>query len=179
MRFSGCPLACPWCDEPKHRDPALAEQVTVEELSQRIQALAPLCRNLLLTGGEPLAVANLQTFIDHFKQAGYWIAMESSGVGGPVPEGLDWLTLSPKTALDEELLMRANELKFIGGTDMSDAQWSRIEALGAQHPLVWLQPRAIGDKPDPAAARACIQRIQSSSGNVRLSIQSHKYLGIQ
>lgn len=178
LRFSGCPLACPWCDEPKHRDPAARRELTVAAMVAELERLGPGVRDILLTGGEPLAVPGLSGLVRELKARGYRLAMESSGVGGPLPDGLDWLTLSPKTELPEALLRRADEIKYVVGASLSPEREREIRARGASHGNVRVQPRADGARIPPEAVARCLELVLSARGDLRLSLQTHKWLGI-
>lgn len=178
VRAWGCPLACPWCDEPLHRDPAAKRLLPAEAILAEMNRLAPGLRAVVLTGGEPLALPNLPTLVQRLKKAGYWIAMESSGVGGPLPDPMvDWLTLSPKTPVDPELLLAADEIKFVLGATGGDPD--AILALTKHHLNIWVQPRANGTTPDPKAVARCLELVMAARGRLRLSTQIHKFLGVR
>ncbi|MEO5339358.1 MAG: 7-carboxy-7-deazaguanine synthase QueE [Magnetococcus sp. MYC-9] len=184
VRFSGCPLACPWCDEPLHRDPAATRHLTAAEILAELRQADPGLFHVLLTGGEPLAVGGLEPLVAFLKGHGYWLAMESSGVGGPVPPGLDWLTLSPKTSLPEPLFALADEIKYIVPATASERQDEEIQRRALSHANVWVQPRAEGGGEaghaaiDPRALHRCLSHIRRSAGRIRLSLQTHKWIGL-
>ncbi len=178
IRFFGCPLSCPWCDEPRHRDPATLRQLTVAEILAELERLGPPVPHVLLTGGEPLAVPGLPELVARLKEEGKWVAMESSGVGGQPPPGLDWLTLSPKTSLPEGLYGVADEIKYIVGPELSAPREREIRDRAARHGNVWVQPRADGDTPHPLAVARCVRLVLSARGRLRLSLQTHKWIGI-
>ncbi|MEO5331387.1 MAG: 7-carboxy-7-deazaguanine synthase QueE [Magnetococcus sp. YQC-5] len=177
IRVWGCPLSCPWCDEPRHRDPDTRQWLTSQEILEQIANIAPDIPYIVLTGGEPLAVEGIQDLILALKHQGYWVAMESSGEGGPLPaSGLDWLTLSPKTTAPETTFLAANEIKYVLAAEGGST--AAILARAQRHPNVWVQPRATGSIPDPQAVRRCVALVLASKGRLRLSLQTHKYLGI-
>lgn len=179
LRAWGCPLACSWCDEPKHRDTAHKRQYALEEILAEMQRIGPAIPNALLTGGEPLALPGVERLILGLKQAGYWVGMETSGIGRErFPDGLDWITLSPKTDLPDEIHQAADELKFIVPVNLSPTREESIRAWGKSHPRVWVQPLARGDRPDPEATQRCVQLVETGGGRLRLSLQTHKYIGI-
>ncbi|MBF0626807.1 MAG: 7-carboxy-7-deazaguanine synthase QueE [Magnetococcales bacterium] len=176
VRAWGCPLSCSWCDEPLHRDPEARQLLTRAEILATAARLAPGLFNVVLTGGEPLAWPDLSALVAALREQGYWVAMESSGVGGPLPDPpVDWLTLSPKSPLPETLYQAAQELKFVLGASSGVPQW--ILEQVARHPNVWVQPRANGNTPDPAAVRHCLELTLQAKGRLRLSLQTHKYIG--
>ena len=178
LRFWGCPLSCSWCDEPLHKDPKARRNMSLETLLQEVDRIGPQIPSVLLTGGEPLAVEPLPLLITELKKAGKWLAMESSGVGGDIPTGLDWLTISPKKVLKPEKMQGADELKFIIGPNPSPAQKQEINYWALHHPNVWLQPRAQGNRPDRAATQIALEWVLASQGRLNLSTQVHKYLDI-
>lgn len=90
------------------------------------------CRRTVLTGGEPLLQAD-DALIGALKKAGYHIAVETNG-SLPVPEGIDWVTCSPK--LPPWNINRIDELKIV-------YQGQNPEALAQQLPEAshyFLQP---------------------------------------
>ncbi|MBF0161914.1 MAG: 7-carboxy-7-deazaguanine synthase QueE [Magnetococcales bacterium] len=185
VRFSGCPLSCPWCDEPKHRDPTAARHLTAGEILAQLRAIDPILRHIVLTGGEPLAVQGLSELVDFFKKHGYWLAMETSGVGGAVPSGLDWVTLSPKTPLPESLFAMAHEIKYIVPPTPARRQEREIQQRAQRHANVWVQPQSergegeAGRPPlDSRALHNCLVHIKRSGGKIRLSLQTHKWIGL-
>ncbi|MEO5362107.1 MAG: 7-carboxy-7-deazaguanine synthase QueE [Magnetococcus sp. DMHC-8] len=183
LRFAGCPLACPWCDEPRHRDPQAVRHRTASDIVTALRQLNPDLRHLLLTGGEPLAVPGLDRLVQVLREHGYWLAMETSGVGGTVPPGLDWLTLSPKTPLPERLFALANEVKYVVGATLDEHQARAIQHRARTHPNVWVQPRFDNNQPDrsvidPGALYNCLTHIRQSGGRIRLSLQTHKWTGL-
>ncbi|MEG3638404.1 7-carboxy-7-deazaguanine synthase QueE [Magnetococcus sp. PR-3] len=176
IRFSGCPLQCSWCDEPLHRQPTKAEHLTLEQIRARILEIAPNTPNILLTGGEPLIADELDTLVEYFKEQEYWIAMETCGEGGEIPAEVDWVTLSPKNPLPQTVYERADEIKFVIGPDAGDTEKQQLSSC--QHPNFWLQPRALPSGPDPRAVDLCYRWALESGGTWRLSLQTHKYIGV-
>ena len=123
---------------------------------------------VVCTGGEPLlqldgaAVAALHA-------EGFEVAVETNGTQHP-PAGLDWITVSPKAGVPI-VLRHGNELKLIYPQQGADP--AQFAALPFEH--FFLQPM---DGPDldrntDLAIRYCREHPQW-----RLSVQSHKYLGI-
>lgn len=203
LRFSGCPLACTWCDEPRHKDPQAAHSLTAQEILETLRRIDPNLFHVLLTGGEPLAANSIVSLVQFLKKKGYWLAMETSGVGGPIPPGLDWVTLSPKTPLSEAIFARADEIKYIVGAASSTQQEIAIQQRAKTHGNVWVQPQGIGitqarkerlhsnnqaldcSEPDlgrvgldPNALLQCLASIKNSGGKIRLSLQTHKLVGL-
>ncbi|MBF0193705.1 MAG: 7-carboxy-7-deazaguanine synthase QueE [Magnetococcales bacterium] len=178
LRFWGCPLNCSWCDEPLHKDPKAKIAMSIDSILAEIERIGPKIPAVLLTGGEPLAVKELPMLITALKKAGKWLGMESSGVGYDIPQGLNWLTISPKKVISKEKMLKANELKFIVGPQTTKLQKEEINHWAQTHPNVWLQPISDGDIPNSKATEICLDWVLTSQGRLKLSTQIHKYLKI-
>ena len=161
VRFAGCNLACPFCDT----DFSSFETLNADAIVGRCTGLlnnmpAGL---LVLTGGEP----SLQTddeLVTSLHQAGFYVCVETNGTH-PLPEGIDWITCSPKKA--PVVLTRADELKVLyQGNDVENL----YNLIPAEHHF--LQPCA----PDisPRATAEYVLR----HPHWRLSLQQHKILQI-
>lgn len=178
LRFSGCPLSCSWCDEPLHRDPQKSRLITAEQILQELQQIDSNLFSIVLTGGEPLAVKDLGQLVQFLKQHGYWLALETSGVGGRFPAGLDWITLSPKTPLPDTTFAMADEIKYIVGPAPVEQQTAEIQQRAITHSNVWVQPRSGDNGMNRDALSRCLALIKSSNGKIRLSLQTHKLVGL-
>lgn len=125
-------------------------------------------RLVVCTGGEPLLQLD-EPLIAALHARGFSIAVETNGTIA-APSGVDWLCVSPKA--DAPLAQTSGqELKLVwpqAGVDPA-----RFEGLTFERFL--LQPM---DGPDrEGATRACIDYCLSHP-RWRLSLQTHKYLGI-
>jgi len=129
------------------------------------QAAKPL---VVCTGGEPLLQLD-EALIDALHGAGFEIAVETNGTKS-APRGLDWICISPKA--DAELaLTSGNELKLVYPQANMDP--ARFEDLAFYH--FFLQPM---DGPErerntQLAVDYCLRHPRW-----RLSLQTHKFLGI-
>jgi 7-carboxy-7-deazaguanine synthase len=98
------------------------------------------------------------------------IAIETNGTL-PVPEGVDWVCVSPKMGA-ELVVRRGNELKVV--IPQTGQDFSAYEALDFQYFLV--QPM---DGPDQHANTDAAVRFCQAHPRWRLSLQTHKLLGIR
>ncbi|MBV8594155.1 MAG: 7-carboxy-7-deazaguanine synthase [Caulobacteraceae bacterium] len=183
-RFAGCNLwsgretdraraACDFCDTDfvGVDGPGGGRFATAQALAAAVEACwtgAPEHRLVVCTGGEPLLQLD-PPLIAALKARGFAIAVETNGTL-PAPAGIDWLCVSPKG--DAPLAQfRGQELKLVfpqAGVDPA-----RFETLAFER--FSLQPM---DGPDrDAAARAAIAYCLDHP-RWRLSVQTHKYLGI-
>lgn len=123
---------------------------------------------VVFTGGEPLLQLD-PPLIDAVHAQGFEIAVESNGTIA-APPGIDWLCVSPKGAT--ELRQRSGqELKLVYPQEGIDP--ARFLALDFAH--FFLQPM---DGPDRAASTAATVAYCLAHPRWRLSLQSHKVIGI-
>ncbi len=125
-------------------------------------------RLVVCTGGEPLlqldepAIAALHT-------GGFEVAVETNGTIA-APASLDWICVSPKAGAGL-VQTRGHELKLV--FPQAGAEPERYRGLEFQH--FFLQPM---DGPDRAANTARAVRYCLEHPEWRLSLQTHKMLGI-
>jgi 7-carboxy-7-deazaguanine synthase len=125
-------------------------------------------RLVVLTGGEPTLQLDA-ALIEALHGRGFEIAIETNGTL-PVPEGVDWICVSPKA--DAPLVQtRGQELKLVYPQAGHDP--ARFEHLDFERFL--LQPM---DGPDRAASTEAAIAYCLAHPRWRLSVQTHKYLGI-
>ena len=185
-RFAGCNLwsgreadraaaACNFCDtEFVGTDgPGGGRFDTAESLAAAVGAEWPaagaLHRFVVCTGGEPLLQLDAAA-IEALHRRGFRVAIETNGSIAP-PAGIDWVCVSPKARVPLAV-ESGDELKLV--FPQAEAPPERFESLAFDH--FFLQPM---DGP---------ARIDNTRGAVayclehprwRLSIQSHKLIGIR
>ncbi|MEX0693662.1 MAG: 7-carboxy-7-deazaguanine synthase [Rhodospirillales bacterium] len=125
-------------------------------------------RFVVMTGGEPLLQVDA-ALIDALHGRDFEIAVETNGTID-APPGIDWICVSPKA--DAVLKQKCgNELKLVYPQTL--AQPVRFEGLAFDHFM--LQPM---DGPDVAANTAACVDYCRRHPLWRLSLQTHKMLGI-
>ncbi|MGD0141264.1 MAG: 7-carboxy-7-deazaguanine synthase QueE [Tepidisphaeraceae bacterium] len=93
VRASGCNLRCVWCDTPYASWEPEGEDTTVAAIVDRVGKFPG--RHAVITGGEPMIMADLPELCDELKSRGYHITIETAAtVFAPVK--LDLASLSPK-----------------------------------------------------------------------------------
>ena len=183
-RFAGCNLwtgreqdrasaVCRFCDTDfvGVDGPGGGKFATAKVLAAAVAAAwrgPPEHRLVVLTGGEPLLQVDA-ALIEALHGAGFSIALETNGTLA-APAGIDWVCVSPKA--DAALAqMSGQELKLVYPQDGVDP--ARFEGLAFER--FSLKPM---DGPDrDAATRAAIAYCLAHP-RWRLSLQTHKYLGI-
>jgi 7-carboxy-7-deazaguanine synthase len=125
-------------------------------------------RLVVCTGGEPLLQLD-KALIDALHARGFSIALETNGTL-PAPDGIDWICVSPK-AQAPVTQRSGQELKLVFPQQGVDP--SRFEAWDFERFL--LQPM---DGPDRVANTQAAIAYCLAHPRWRLSVQTHKYLGI-
>lgn len=183
-RFSGCNL---WSGREQDRDGAICSFCDTEfvgtdgpggrsfEMAAQLAAAILACwrggaerRFVVLTGGEPMLQVN-EELISALHQHGFEVAIETNGTLS-VPRSIDWICVSPKAGAP--LAQRSgDELKLVypqvdlGPEDIRDCSFR----------YRFLQPMA---GPDIAANIAAAVAFCRSNPDWRLSLQTHKLIGI-
>lgn len=123
---------------------------------------------VVCTGGEPFLQLD-EPLIEAFHAAGFEVAVETNGTL-PAPEGLDWICVSPKAA-SVIVQTSGDELKLVFPQPGVDP--ARFEAMDFRR--LRLQPM---DNADRAANTQAAVAYCLSHPRWRLSVQTHKYLGL-
>lgn len=180
VRFSGCNLwtgreedrakaICQFCDTDfRGTDGPNGGRYTAAELVEVVMRVGGPCKFIVCTGGEPLLQLD-ETLLGAFHRAGYFVAVESNGTV-PVPDGIDWLCISPKAGA-KTIVTTGDELKLVYPQD--GLHPDRIDTAGFDN--LYLQPM---DGPDLNANTASAVNYCLRNPAWRLSTQTHKTLGI-
>lgn len=167
LRFSRCNLACTAethgfdCDT----EFASGRRLGLAEILAELAALAGTCKWVVLTGGEPALQVDRE-LIDALHGAGYRLAIETNG-SVELPEGIDWITVSPKVAEHAIRQRRAHEVKYVRGY----GQGIPRTVVEAEHYVI--SPAFEGDEVDPRTLAWCIRLVRENPP-WRLSVQQHK-----
>jgi 7-carboxy-7-deazaguanine synthase len=125
-------------------------------------------RFVVCTGGEPLLQLDAP-LIEALHQHNFWIAVETNGTI-PVPNGIDWICVSPKSAA--ELSVKCgDELKVVFPQETNPNEY-----LDLQFNHFFIQPM---DGPDSAASLKAAIQFCGDNPSWRLSLQTHKLIGIR
>ena len=188
IRLAGCSVGCSWCDT-KHSWPqgSHPHRSLAELAGEAATAAAAGAAFVVITGGEPLHhdLSGLCTALRQ-TELPMPLHLETSGVD-PLSGRFDWITLSPKRHRPptSELLGACQELKVVveQAEDLEFAEAMARAALaaagprmeaGGTRPHLLLQP-AWGNPTGEALAVAFVQK----HPGWRLSLQSHKWLGVR
>jgi 7-carboxy-7-deazaguanine synthase (Cx14CxxC type) len=144
---------------------------TPEDLADAVEAAwtgGPNDRLVVCTGGEPLLQLDTPA-IAALHARGFMIAVESNGTV-EAPDGIDWICVSPKA--DAPVVQtRGQELKLVYPQDKALPE--RFADLDFER--FYLQPM---DGPDRDRNTQLAVAYCLSHPQWRLSVQTHKYLGL-
>ena len=197
VRLQVCPVGCSWCDtkqtwdaEPtdyaslndimaKKGDSPLWTNIDAQGIVTLLQDQGYTARHVVITGGEPCMV-DLTPLCAMFENNGYSTQIETSGTFEIITTEKCWVTVSPKVNMRggyeilSSAMHRANEIKHPIATEQHVTD---LKQLLAQHKVfntpVYLQPISQKERATQLAIDTCIEN------NWRLSIQVHKYIGIE
>jgi 7-carboxy-7-deazaguanine synthase (Cx14CxxC type) len=184
LRFAGCNL---WSGREQDRAAALCQFCDTDFVGtngdgggkfESAGALADAAKSkwpgggapyVVCTGGEPLLQLDAP-LIDALHARGFEIAIESNGTL-PAPPGIDWICISPKA--NAEFVQRSgNELKLV--YPQADADPAQYEGLAFDHFFLSPMDSPARDANTQAAIAYCL-----AHPHWRLSLQTHKFLGIR
>lgn len=137
-------------------------------------------RWIILTGGEPSMWID-SDFVKRLKNVtGKSIAIETNG-SLPLPEGIDWVTVSPKCGMEGAgeypiMAMRADELKVVD-VNQDLEQYFNYPCVTSQTKM-YLQPCYVPDATENTFnTQRTIKRVLSDP-RWTLSLQTHRLLNI-
>ena len=184
VRFAGCNL---WSGKEKHRASAICKFCDTDfygtdgvnggiyktkDLVTKIKSLWMSMDSeirVVLTGGEPLLQVD-DSLITALKKENIYIAIETNGTL-KAPKGIDWICMSPKANTDIQLT-EGSEIKVIYPQENLDpADFNNMNFSN-----YYIQPM---DSKDYEANVSKSVEFCMQNSNWRLSLQTHKILGIR
>lgn len=197
LRLQGCPVGCAWCDTQHtweinpEKQTSVAQVVTkateddtwfaatAEQIYQLFQEQGYRAKHVVITGGEP-AMFDLLPLTELLHRQGLTVQIETSGTFDIRVCADTWVTVSPKVAMKggyevlASALLRANEIKHPVAMAKHVEELDALLTMGISDDcLIYLQPISQQARATALAIDTCIER------NWCLSLQTHKYLGIQ
>ncbi|MDC1256026.1 7-carboxy-7-deazaguanine synthase QueE [bacterium] len=197
IRLQGCPVGCSWCDTKHTWEIELSDKVStsqmldkaqetdhwadlsVDEIFAVIQEKNYQAKHVVITGGEPCMV-DLTPLCAMLESHGLSCQIETSGTFEIRTTNDCWVTVSPKVNMRggykilNSAMNRANEIKHPVATEQ---HVDDLKQLLAEHKItktqVYLQPISQKQRATELAIKTCIEN------DWRLSVQVHKYIGIE
>lgn len=172
IRLAGCDVGCVWCDVKESWDANKHPLMAVQQLLA--DALQFPGRLIVITGGEP-AMHDLNPITEVFKNAGFELAIETSGSHALSGEW-DWICVSPKkfkAPLIENVAL-AHELKVVV-FNSSDFEWAELYAKETENECaLLLQP----EYDNTNKVMPLIVAYVKANPQWRISLQTHKIINV-
>ena len=171
IRFGNCNLRCEWCDT----DFLTFEEMQLEDIVNEV--LQYNCKRVIFTGGEP-CLQDLDTIGAELKKHGINLSVETNGTI-PVPKIIDWICVSPKDQVYPNVGIKqrnGDELKVVYcGQDLS--MYDELKQ-GFEHHFI--QPCYMENDTVEQNGRsfATVENIVKNNPGWRLSLQTHKWMGV-
>ncbi len=169
IRLTGCNLTCGFCDT----EFKSGKDMTVEEILDYVQGKFPQAKWVVWSGGEP-TLQLTQEIVDEFAAAGYLQAIETNGTN-PVPQGLNWVVVSPKVAdhvVAKNFPHGVSELRYVRHAGQLAVP---APTVIAQH--LYLSPMFDGNKVNKENLAHCL-KLCAENPQWKLSLQLHKLIGV-
>ena len=171
VRFGNCNLRCEWCDT----DFLTYEERKLDSIVDEVLSYG--CDRVIFTGGEP-ALQDLSTIGSSLKRKGISLSIETNGTIEVDPI-IDWICVSPKDQLypNARIIQRqGDELKVVycgQNLDMYDDL-----KMGFSHHFIqpcYLDSESVEENGKSFQA---VEKLVKESQGWRLSLQTHKWMGV-
>ena len=172
IRLAGCDVGCVWCDVKESWQAERHQIVSVDQMLK--DTINYDCEIAVITGGEP-AMYNLDHLTSRIIELGKRTHIETSGVY-PITGTWHWICFSPKKFKPPHpgIYDMADELKIVV-YNASDFEWAELHAKRVRKECkLYLQPEwGKINKVLPL-----ITEYVKENPKWRISLQTHKYMGI-
>ncbi len=180
IRTSGCNLRCRWCDTQYAYDEG--DDYSVEEVLKILGKYD--CRNVVITGGEPLLQEDTPLLVEYLVNNGYRVLVETNGsvdVSSLHPDAVKVLDIKcPGSGMTENMqwdnlraLSSIDEIKFIVA-DYNDYVWAK--SVIRNYNLSAVCTVLIAPVFNRLEPRQVAEWIINDNLDVRLQLQLHKYI---
>lgn len=178
IRFSGCNLKCTWCDTNFRQ----FTHFTLDSLLAKVSEYNS--KNVIITGGEPTMVKALPKLLLPLKKAGYFIAIESNGLGKIDPL-IDYIALSPKFCYQSRykkiVQSTANEVRIVAENHSDFIDFCQYIESQIQAKRYYLSPCEKDGEFNMFETIELLGKINKDRLDNKwlLSVQSHKFANIE
>jgi len=151
------------------------DEMHIDEIVSKVLSFD--CDRVIFTGGEP-CMQDLESIGTELKNHGINLSVETNGTI-PVPDVIDWICVSPKDQLYPNLTIKqriGNELKVVYvGQDLS--MYDELKQGFEHH---FLQPCYMDGESVEQNGKsfALVEDLVKNSSGWRLSLQTHKWMGV-
>ena len=178
IRLGGCSVGCSWCDT-GYSNQSVPDGLTRRSIASLVDELQS--RTCVISGGEPFQQATLPLLVDAIFKSGRNVCIETSGDRWLDVDPRCWITFSPKAHLkisepDVRFWNRANEIKIVISS-IDDIEFYKNKGyLEKSACPIYLQ--AEWEKRETIIP-LIIKSIPNINTEIRLSVQTHKLIGVR
>ncbi|NER48006.1 MAG: 7-carboxy-7-deazaguanine synthase QueE [Symploca sp. SIO1A3] len=177
IRLAGCPVRCSWCDTGYSDGGTGLPRLTKSIAELLAQLRSPY---VVITGGEPFIHPKLPELVEAIGATNRKVSIETSGAfWQEIPQWV-WVTLSPKEHISpqypvkSQMWQRANEIKLVIATGSELDFYAQHLQLKESRP-VFLQP----EWTQREHTVPLVLELLNKFPRYRLSVQLHKYIGVE
>ncbi|MBH44425.1 MAG: 7-carboxy-7-deazaguanine synthase QueE [Gammaproteobacteria bacterium] len=180
VRLTGCPLRCNYCDT----EYAFNEgrKIIFDDIFKIIDDYK--CKNITITGGEPLAQKNIHQFMQKLCDSKYIVSIETSNaldiklIDNRVTIILDIKTPGSKEhnknlSDNYKFLKKKDQIKFVI-CNIEDYEWSK--AYIEEYKLTTICTILFSPSSNEMNPQMLAEKMLSDRINARLQLQIHKYI---
>ena len=171
IRFGKCNLSCEWCDTEFNEFTEIDMAEIVDEV------LSFNCKRVIFTGGEP-ALQDLVPIGNELKKYDISLSIETNGTI-PINPIIDWICVSPKDQVYPNVKIKqitGDELKIVYcGQDLK--MYDELKKGFRHHFIQPCYDENISVE-DNGKHFKIVERIVKENPGWRLSLQTHKWMGI-
>lgn len=178
VRTSGCNLTCPWCDTKYASE---GTEMTIEQIESKLDV--NICRNIVITGGEPLIQNDFITFI---KKLSYFnIYVESNGtIYNSIFPGYAKFIISPKLEFLTDNYIKVLKMwryfatfKFVIGDILDfESTLKIIKQLKIEEKDIYFMPKGTNEKELKKNMNQIAEWIKKRASYARLSPRLHIHM---
>lgn len=155
------------------------ERMTLAQIMEEVRSFS--AKNIIITGGEPTIVPNIELLLNQMKSEGYFLAIETNGLK-PIPTQIDYIATSPKRLYQHKYEQRciefADEVRIVADGDVSD--FCALIEENIQATRYYLSPCEINGKMNLLETITQLGLLNQRPNKPKwlLSVQTHKLIGI-
>lgn len=184
VRLAGCNLRCSYCDTKYAQGMADGEEMSALAIIDRVKELG--CKNVTLTGGEPLLNKDGFILAHALAEGGYSVNIETNGsidIGDLLDEPNVIITMDykcPSSGCEEsmclsnlEKLREQDVLKFV----LEASDFDAVRAVIARYKInaqIYLSP--VFGRIEPVQIVDFMKREFRAKNNIRVQLQLHKFI---
>lgn len=169
LRLSGCTMGCDFCDT-KY---AFAPGTPMNSLQILVELAKYPCKTVVVTGGEP-AEQDLPALINMLKSAGHIVHIETNGAHDCDVSNADFVCVSPKKTVCENMLKKANVIKLVIGPKTTLQEVEKYYIYESEKTTLYFQPQDNLQE----NTNKCLQLVKNHP-TARLSVQLHKLINVK